>query len=493
MNCNPLLMIDFYKATHSMMYPKNMTKLVSYLTPRTCRIDDDALVNFGLQGYIKNYIEKPFAEFFAADEEDVVHEYEQVLNATLGPGMYDSEKVRALHKLGYVPLKIKEIPEGTRVPLHCPMISIENTHPDFAWLVNTIESAMSAYLWHPMICAEIGWKYRNIVNKWFEKTVDVDKYPVYRALGDFSFRGQESPEAAITSSAGWLLSHVNTATVPAIVYMCENYNADIQSEQVGFGAVSTEHSVMCSNFAVDGDERVMLKRLLTEIYPKGYFTCVCDSYDYWNVVDNIIPSLKDIILNRDGTFAIRGDSGNPVDITCETVRHLWETFGGTINSKGYKVLDSHVKMVYGDSITVQRCEAIYARLEEMGFAANNVSLGVGSFSMQCIEEDSVLKPFTRDTFGIAVKSTYCEVNGQDIPIFKDPKTDSGIKKSQKGMCVVFRDEQGKIKFEDGYTQNSITEVDNKNIMETLYENGKFAKEYSLSEIRNNLWQDKFFQ
>lgn len=492
MNINPLLMIDFYKATHSMMYPKGITKLVSYFTPRTCRIDDDALVNFGLQGYIKNYIEKPFADFFAASEEEVVKEYEQVLNATLGQGMYDAEKVRALHQLGYVPLKIMEVPEGLRVPLHCPMISIENTHPDFAWLVNTIESAMSAYLWHPMVCAEIGWKYRNIAQKWYDKTVEVGKYPVYRALGDFSFRGQESPEAAITSSAGWLLSNVNTATVPAIMYMCENYNADLLNEQVGFGAVSTEHSVMCSNFAVDGDERTMLERLLTEIYPKGYFTCVCDSYDYWNVVDNIIPSLKDTIMNREGTFAVRGDSGNPIDITCETVQRLWNSFGGTVNKKGYKMLDSHVKVVYGDSITVQRCEAIYNRLEKMGFAANNVSLGVGAFSMQCIEEDNMLKPFTRDTFGIAVKSTYCEVDGKAIPIFKNPKTDSGIKKSQKGLCIVYRNQQGDLCYEDGYTKDSIAEVASKNIMETVYENGIIGKEYSLSEIRNNLWNGRFF-
>ena len=493
MKDNPLLMIDFYKATHSMMYPVGMTKLVSYLTPRTCRIEDDALVNFGLQGYIKDYIDKPFSGFFAAGEDEVVAEYERVLDATLGSGMYDSEKVRSLHRLGFVPLRIMEVPEGMRVPLRCPMISIENTHPDFAWLVNTIESAMSAYLWHPMVCAEIGWKYRNIADKWYEKTVDVGKFPVYRALGDFSFRGQESPEAAITSSAGWLLSNVNTATVPAILYMCDNYGADLQNEPVGFGAVSTEHSVMCSNFAVDGDERTMLARLLTQIYPKGYFTCVCDSYDYWNVVDNIVPSLKDEILHRDGTFAIRGDSGNPVDIVCETVESLWSSFGGEINCKGYKVLDPHVKAVYGDSITVQRCEAIYARLADMGFAANNVSLGVGSFSMQCIEEDSVLKPFTRDTFGIAVKSTYCEVDGREIPIFKDPRTDSGVKKSQKGRCIVYRNGDGDIVYDDGYTQEAFDAAAGRNIMETVYENGVWVKEYSLSEVRGNLWNGKFFE
>lgn len=124
------------------------------------------------------------------------------------------------------------------------------------------------------------------------------------------------------------------------------------------------------------------------------FSMVSDSYDYWNLVDNILPQLKDEIMAHNGTLLIRGDSGDPVEIVTQTVYHLWDIFGGTVNSKGYKVLDPHVKALYGDSITVQRCEKIYAELKAHGFACNNVSLGVGSFSMQCIEQNGQLKPFT---------------------------------------------------------------------------------------------------
>lgn len=517
---NPLLMIDFYKATHSMMYP-DITKLVSYFTPRTSRLKiTEHVVNFGLQGFIKEYLVDAFEEnFFSKTEKEVGDEYERVLNATLGKGKYDLEKIRALHRLGYLPLEIGEVPEGTRVPIHVPMLYVTNTHPNFAWLVNTIESVMSAYLWHPMVCAEVGYQYRKIAEKWYDKTVDKGTADIRRAIGDFSFRGQESPEAATTSSAAWLLSNSNTATVPAILYLEDCYGADCENGEVGFGAVSTEHSIMCSNYAIDGNEKDMLVRLLTEIYPKGYMTCVCDSYDYWNVMKNILPEIKDIILERDGCFAVRGDSGDPIDIICETVQTLWDIFGGTVNEKGYRVLDKHTKAIYGDSITLQRAESIFSRLADMRFAASCVSLGAGSFSMQCLQEDEQLKPFTRDTFGMAVKSTYCEMEPEffqhtgrvvcgddgieglghapwEIDIFKDPKTDSGIKKSQKGMIRVFHDENGEFAYRDGYSARQLARaVENgeEQVFETIFVDGEFVKEQNLEEIRQTLWNGKFYE
>lgn len=484
---NPLLLCDNYKIFHQMLYPKGCTHITSYFTPRDTRIDADYVINFGLQGFIKQYLIAAFDDFFAADEDEVINEYTAVVNALVGEGTYNVENIRALHRLGYIPLKFKEIPEGTKVPIHCPMFSIENTHPDFPWLVGTIESVISSYMWHPIVSATIGEKYRKLANKYYEKTADVSSA---RALCDFSYRGQESPESAINSSAGWLLSNINCATVPVMFYMAEYYNCTIGKDLISNAACSTEHSVMCSNYGVDGDEITFLKRLINEIKPEGLVSCVCDSYDYWNVVDNILPQIKDDILNRNGCFGVRGDSGNPVEVTTTTVFHLWESFGGYINSKGYKVLDDHIRVVYGDSITLQRAEQIYKILDEHGFAANNVSLGVGSFSFQCIEEDGKLKPFTRDTFGIAIKATYCEVDGQGIPIFKAPK-DCSFKKSQKGLCKVFQ-EDGEIKFVDGLTKSTYNKEPHVDLMDTVFEDGTFVKEYSLNEIRENLWGDRFY-
>ena len=254
------------------------------------------------------------------------------------------------------------------------------------------------------------------------------------------------------------------------------------------GAVSTEHSVMCSNYAVDGDEITLLRRLLTEIYPNTSFSAVLDSYDYWNIIDNVLPQLKKEILEHNGCMFMRGDSGDCVEVVTKTAFKLWDIFGGTINSKGYKVLDPHVKAIYGDSITVQRCEEIYKILIENGFACSNVSLGVGSFSMQCIEEDGILKPFTRDTFSSCIKATYCEVDGKPIPIFKNPK-EGGFKRSQKGLCFVYRDENGNLTFKDGYTSQDIPKENN--LLETVFKDGKIVREQSLADIRKLMYGDKF--
>jgi nicotinamide phosphoribosyltransferase len=275
------------------------------------------------------------------------------------------------------------------------------------------------------------------------------------------------------------------------MYLENYYNCDCTKDQVAFGAISTEHSVMNSNFAVDGNEISMVKRLLNDIYPNNGFSMVSDSYDYWNMVDNILPECKDDILHHGGYIGVRGDSGDPVEITTETVKRLWEKFGGTINSKGYKVLDSHIKVIYGDSITLQRAESIYKILVENKFSCSNVSLGVGSFSMQCLEQDHELKPYTSDTFGIAIKATYCEVNGNPIQIFKDPKTDTGkFKKSQKGMCVVYRSADGKLDYKDGFDSDTIQNFEG-NLLEPLFKDGKMIKEQSLIEIRSILHNGGF--
>ena len=579
-NYNPLLLIDFYKSTHHEQYPKGLTKMVSYYTPRMSRLKDNDMVTFfGLQGFIKEYLIKGFNDnFFSRPEDEVVAEYERILDYTLGKGAYESQKIRDLHRLGYLPLEISAVPEGVRTKVGVPQIEITNTHPDFVWLVNTIETMLSCTMWHTQVSAEVGYRYRQIVNKYVALTCDNTVNP-RKMLGDFSMRGQQSVESAVKSSAAWALSFDNTATVPAIMWLEENYNCDVTKGPVAFGAISTEHSVMCSNYAVDGDEITHIKRLLTEIYPNHSFSMVSDSYDYWRLVEELLPQCKDEILAHNGTLSIRGDSGDPVEViagkdifyisendaygydlfaddrdtndwfeeycidneidtdttlyvcykdkyyaiavTCDwsnergawtdrkyyyvedynfkyselepngellgTVWALDQIIGHTVNSKGYKVLNPKLKAIYGDSITPQRCEEIYRRLQAQGYAINNVALGVGSFSMMCLEtiddEGTHYNPYTRDTFGIAVKATYAEdENGNPINIFKQPKAISW-KKSQKGCCVVAPDGMS---YTDGHTWDEIVNTKD-NLLEQVFYNGNLIWEQNLDNVRTNMY------
>lgn len=494
---NPLLCLDFYKTAHAEQYPVTLTKMVSYYTPRMTRLaDTDKVVMFGLQAFIQEYLIEAFDNyFFNRPLKDVLNEYERILKHTIGTSGIGRGRIVALHQLGYLPLEIRAVPEGTRTDIKVPQVEISNTKPQFVWLVNSIETMLSCTMWHTQISAEVGYRYRQIVNKYAELTCDKD---VVRAklLGDFSMRGQESVESATKSSAAFCLSFLNTATVPAILWLEHNYACRVENDEVAYGALSTEHSVMCSNFAIDGDEVTHIRRLLKKIYPHQNFSMVSDSYDYWNLVDVILPEIKDDVLSHDGCLAIRGDSGDPVQIVTQTVFKLWDIFGGTVNSKGYKVLNPHVKALYGDSITPQRCEAVYQILMENGFAINNVSLGVGSFSMQCLEtvgeNGAAYSPYTRDTFGIAVKATYAEdATGNPIMIFKNPKTDSGhFKKSQRGCCRVMYDFHNKCYcYQDGLTWAEATMPGN--WLQPVFKDGKLLRMFTLDEVRHNLHGGEF--
>lgn len=489
-NINPMLLIDFYKAVHAEMLPAKITKSVSYFTPRMSRVRMwNKVVMFGLQGFVKTYLIDYFNErFFERPIDEVISEYERIMDASLGKGVYGLQKIKDLHALGYLPIEIWALPEGTKVPMHVPMFCITNTHDDFAWLPQALESLISAEAWHPMLVATVGATYRDIVNKFYDETCD-DSVSRNKALGSFDFRGEECTDSAIKAAAGWCLSFVNTATVPVIPYLEKLYNCDCTKEPVAFGSPSTEHAVMCSNYAVDGDEVTLLKRLLTEIYPDTSFSAVLDSYDYWNVIDNVLPQIKPEIMAHNGCMLMRGDSGDCIEVVTKTVFKLWDEFGGTINSKGYKVLDPHVKVIYGDSITIQRCERIYEILKDNDFAASNVALGVGSFSFQCVEEDGILKPFTRDTFSSCIKATYCEIDHKPYPIFKNPK-EGGFKKSQKGCCLVYKNDNGELCYKDEYTWKEVS-CNSKQELKAIFRNSELLIDDSLANIRNRLHNNNF--
>ena len=469
---NPFLLTDFYKLTHILQYRKELRELTSYLTPRGSRLPNiDHVVMFGLQMYVKDYVVDNFKKnFFQQPVEQVVADVEWVLRGGLG---YDDELIfptinalKSLHELGYLPVEINAVPEGTLVPMGVPCVEIKSTNPEFFWVGQALEASLSAAIWHPMVSATIAREYRKIAREAFAKTVEngIDERV---AMCDFSMRGQESNESAVNASVAWLTSMWNSSTVAARKHIQNVYGKCDGNVR---GLTSTEHSVMTSHACLDGGNEIPTFKYLFDLYKDVSFAAVCDSYDFWNVLTNILPNnFKEVIDERGkrGLFiGVRHDSADPVEAICGTVESggttweekgmvetMYELFGGSVNSKGYKVLNPGIKAVYGDSITISRAKEIYKRLEAKGFAANNVSLGVGSFSFQALEtEDGRLLPMTRDTFAIAIKCThskYCDEYGTicERHVFKDPKNFSQ-KRSQVGLCRVFFNEDGELTYED---------------------------------------------
>lgn len=324
--------------------------------------------------------------------------------------------------------------------------------------------------------------YRELANDYYKMTCD-DFLRPEMACSDFGMRGMSCMEEAVRCSSAWLLSFDKTSTIPAIDYIDTYYDACCWTKRIGIGAVSTEHSVMASNYAVDGDEITFVKRLLMELYPNASFSMVSDTYDYWNMIDNILPACKKEIMQHNGKLMVRPDSGDMVEIAVETIEKLWNTFGGTVNSKGYKVLDPHIGIIYGDGCTLNNVGQVWEELKKKGFAANNIVFGVGAFCFSAIvEPDGHMVVVTRDMFGIAMKATYGIVNGEPIMIYKDPKTDvSHLKKSHKGCCRIYYDDNEELQCEDGYD-----DVFGDGTLRTVFVNGKIYNKETFEDIRERL-------
>lgn len=486
-NVPATLLCDFYKLSHREQYPDQTEVIYSTWTPRSNKYfpRTNKVIAFGFQGFVKKYIIDYFDKnFFGRSKEDVVYEYKRLVKYALGVDKPSTTHIEELHDLGYLPLEIKALPEGTKVPMRVPMLTIRNTDSKFFWLTNYFETLMSTELWGPSTSATIAAEYRRILTEYAEKTSDNVEFVQFQGH-DFSMRGMSCVEAAMISGAAHLTSFVGTDTIPAIMYLEKYYGANIEKELVGTSIPATEHSVMCAGG--NTNEFDTYKRLITEVYPNGFVSIVSDTWDLWECIDKIIKPLKDVILKRDGKVVIRPDSGDPVKIICGdpkadlqhayvgVVELLWNIFGGTINKKGYKELDPHIGVIYGDAITLDRCELICKLLEEKGFASTNVVYGIGSYTYQYN---------TRDTFGFALKSTMCMIDGKEKMIYKDPVTDDGIKKSNTGVVAVQRDHENNLVYKDKLSFHHEEE----DILQTIFCNGKAYNITSLEEIRRTILQ-----
>lgn len=486
---NPLLAIDFYKVDHRRQYPPNTTEIYSNFTARSTKpcanigIDfDNQVVMFGLQGFIKEYLLDFWDKFFSGDCNDWIKHYKAVIESGLGIKDFNCDHLKSLHNLGYLPIRIKAIREGNLVPIGVPLFTIVNTHPDFFWLTNYLETLISSCLWKPITSATLAFEFRKLFEYYAKLTGSPEEFVLYQGH-DFSFRGMSGIEDAVLSGAAHLTSFRGTDTVPALTYLAENYEVDAPYI-VGQSIPATEHSVMTC-LGKDGEIDI-IKQLITEVYPSGNVSIVLDSYDFWHHLTVTLKELKPLIMARDGKVVIRPDSGDPFKIICgnphdtlESARAgalkcLWELFGGTINEKGYEVLDPHIGLIYGDSITLEIASKILAKMESDGFASSNIGFGIGSYTYQYV---------TRDTFGFAMKATSAVIDGKRHAIFKEPKTGDGKKKSAKGLLSVFRNPNtNRLELLENVSELQECMGD----LHTVFENGELLIQTTLPQIRKRI-------
>lgn len=527
MKINSMFLADGYKAGHFNMYQDGIEKVISTFTPRSNRYapkgNNGKILNFGQQYAIKFIVEHFDENFFSRPVDKVLQEVKESLSAYLGID-YDTKHIEELHSLGYLPLEIRSLDEGTESAIKVPIMFLYNTDNRFAWVTNYIETILSNLLWQPITTTTNVLIMKRIVKDAVLKT-DKDNIGIIDfMLHDFSMRGLTGLDAAIGSGLAFAAVSKGSDSLPVIQASKHYYN---ELECPVFSVRASEHSQMTA--AGPEGEFEIYKDLLTK-FPDGILSLVSDSFDLWKVLTDYLPRLKELIISRNGKLIIRPDSGNPVDIICGTnykiitskedftgkdgdivefegilyqaeliendefffnkinklkinnnntkkgvIELLWDIFGGTVNKQGYKVLDPHIGMIYGEAINQDNIQEIFSRLEIKGFAATNCFFGQGSYSMQMV---------TRDTWGMALKCVAQQKDGKLIEIFKDPVTDDGTKKSAKGLTVVYKNEQDEYYLKDQATWEEVKSEQNE--LKLRFRNGEFFNETSLTEIRNRV-------
>lgn len=573
MNLNAMHLTDGYKTGHPAQYAEGTQYVSSNYTPRDFGYAPTAsgfrpshMVYAGLQYAVKEYIIKLWnTSFFQQPKEEVLAKFARRIRNYLGTGQgaatYDM--LSRLHDLGYMPIRIKSLPEGSRVNAGIPVFTVTNTVEGFGPLVNYLETVLSNVVWPVCNSASLMEQYYLLAKEYGAATGASEEYWLPIAIHNFALRGHRGIEDGIISAFGHTLFHKGTDTFAVIDFIEDYYNGDSDKEVIGVSVNASEHATVCQNIAVNGGghfgELATLHGFLTNTYPTGVFSYVADSRDYWDVVGNIVPMLKDIILSRGpnadgqpGILTLRPDSSidTPYEVLCGykvyevknfladwndrdnfkdgdynavrwegkiyaatiendgyfydcvenerielgremseveamgTIQSLWNTFGGEeiavdVSGHGdivkYKLLDSHIRVIYGEAISLQMAKKIYQGLKDMGFSVGNVFFGVGSWAF--------IGNSSRDSYGIAMKATNSVVNGVDYALQKDPKGTSDFKKSARGRLRVEYDTN---KGEYVLYDNQTVEQEHTGLLLDFFVDGKIVNEQVFSEMQARL-------
>lgn len=465
---NILLLTDSYKPTHWRQYPKGTQRVTSYLESRGGMFDSTLF--YGFQIIIKRYLQGKVVT------EEKIQQAKKFLDAHLGPGHFNEEGWRFIldEYDGYLPITIKAVPEGTVVPTGNVMALVYNNGGEKTkWLTNYLETLL-LQVWYPITVGTLSREIKKVFIKYMKKTTDYNveeiKNIVNFMLHDFGFRGVSSVESAGIGGSAHIVNFRGSDTIPAVLMAQEYYNTD---EMLSFSIPASEHSTITS---WGKENEVKAFENMLDSYPVGLRACVSDSYNILNACENLWGTqLKDKILNLDGRLVIRPDSGDPVQTLKRVFNIFWDKFGGRVNSKGYKVLDDHIRVIQGDGVNYDSIIDILNMMVSEKFSVENIVFGMGG---------ALLQKLDRDTQKFAFKCCSININGEEFDVQKSPlEVDKygnlveSFKTSKSGNLKLILNNLGKMET----VQNS--KNDDGDLMIKIFENGRMLKEYSFQEVR----------
>lgn len=454
---------DSYKHSHYKVLPEGTKKVYSYIESRRGMYPYDLF--FGMQAYLLKYLSKPFTK----NDIDIAERRVNQHIPTLEFNRKGWEHILNKHG-GYLPLHIRSVVEGLKIPLRMPLVTVENTDPMVPWLVGHIETTLLRAIWYPTTVATRSSRIRTILADALKKTSDLTS-PMDKLnfmLHDFGMRGNTCEESAGISGAAHLVNFMGTDTTDALDWVDEYY----AHECAGFSIPATEHSVM----TIYGrrNEIDAYRAAIRAFAKKGaIFATVADSYDIFEVCRSIMPQLKDEIIASGATMVIRPDSGNPLEVLPKMLELLEPIFGVTHNSKGYKVFNN-IRLIWGDGINQDSIQHILALLVSRGFGAENIAFGCGGWMVQDL---------TRDTQGFSMKASAGLVDGTYIELCKDPVTDHG-KKSKAGRVTTYQNG-------DGVYYSGLYIEDTEDALQDTFYNGELLNPTTMDQIRERAGMGAF--
>jgi nicotinamide phosphoribosyltransferase len=453
---NLLLATDSYKLSHFRQYPKDTKIVSSYFESRGSTIGCEETVFFGLQYIIKKWLAGKVVT------KEKIDEAEDVCNFHLGKGQFNRsgwEYILHAHN-GYLPIRIRAVAEGTVVPNHNVLMTVENTDPACFWLTNYLETLL-VQTWYPTTVASMGRMNRLALKSALEQSGDPSTLDF--KLHDFGVRGVTCMEQAGIGGAAHLIHFKGTDNLPALMFLRKYYNENCG----GFSIPASEHSTITS-WGRENEAEAM--RNMLEQYPDGLVACVSDSFDIFKACSDIWGGvLKDKIMARNGCLVIRPDSGEAIDVLPKCLEILWDKFGGFTNRRGYKILDRHVRLIQGDGVSLQTMKRINEVLMSKGWSIDNLAYGSGG---------ALLQKMDRDTFKFAFKCSAILRGNTWQDVYKQPVNEP-FKKSKSGRLRLIKRNE---KFET-IRDDSVEALAFTNHLDLKLMNGLEYNETSLSEIK----------
>lgn len=450
MRCNPILRVDSYKASHFLQYPPNTTGMYSYLESRGGRWG--TTVFFGLQYLLKEYISQPITR------EDV--DGAAAFFAAHGEPFNRDGWMRVLEKHdGFLPIRIRAAPEGTIVPTNNILMDVESTDPELPWVASWVETQLMR-LWYPITVATQSYYIKRLIASYLKETSDDPKGELPFKLHDFGGRGVSSGESAAIGGAAHLVNFMGSDTVEGILLANHYYCHDMAA----FSIPAAEHSTI-TMWGRDRELSAYRNMVKQFAKPGALFACVSDSYDLWNVLENVWGGeLRDEIAASGATLVVRPDSGDPASVVLKCMQTLERKVGAPLNMRGFKTLPKWIRVIQGDGINEESIAEILATLKAHQYSASNIAFGMGG---------ALLQKLDRDTQRFAYKCSSATVDGAEVKVFKDPITDPGKRSKAGRLSLVQRD--GKLQTVEGDTRD--------NLLELVFENGKVLRAQTLDAVR----------